>query len=383
MFVYLACCAPAALKRSEERAYFISHYFGERTLDPLEGIWTEPEQTFEIIIAKDTENRIPDAEYLGFIGSTIDPDFKSGDLHFVMRGSNREGLYNIEYFYRRDSSIAAQFNYAGGEAALLWLPEYNNNEQSEKFLFKLYPEKAETARRITSGNTTAGTGFFVTRNMVATNYHIVDGTSSINVLWKDYSFPARLVGRDEINDIALLELQFENSSTEALIAIRDIAPVSSTRDYQVEKDDRIFMFDIPLSADYYMKAKVGRGSVVNTFAINNDYRMLDIDLIVRPGNSGSPVFDRFGNVVGIITSLVKNNSITLVERPVSGERGEVSRQSYYASVAVKVKYLESLMRRLPSPAKLYNGQEEEIFTLYDLKRRNTDSIVLVQGIIDK
>ena len=140
----------------------------------------------------------------------------------------------------------------------------------------------------------AGSGFFVSADgYVATNCHVIDGASQVTVTThKGDSLEAKIVGKDATNDVALLKVEGENlpfatlGSSDELVVGDMVAAIGNplgeltstlTVGY-VSAKDRIVDTD---------------GSVIN---------MLQTDAAINSGNSGGPLFNTKGEVVGIITA---------------------------------------------------------------------------------
>ena len=348
--------------------------FGGRTPEAIEGIWQSPDTGGEIAVVRDAENRYPEAAFAGYAAG----DFSKPVL--LIAPSREQNVYTVRYYEERDSYTPALLKFSGGDAALLLLPERQDSPPEERLLFRTFPPKPERQREKSVGTAPTGTGFFVTQNVVATNYHLVEGTDGISVFWGQFQLPAAVVAADPVNDIALLEVSFAAAGAFAEIAAASIRPLPAGNDRAVSPGDSVTFFDFPLRNDYFQNARFERGKILRLSGANNDYRLFGFSGAVKPGNSGSPLFDRYGNVVGIVTSLVNNFTITKVEQPFSGTVTEVSRRGYSSGTAVKVRYLDRLMKTLPSGAELYPGGRKPLGD-YELANARFGSVVIVQGIL--
>jgi S1-C subfamily serine protease len=136
-----------------------------------------------------------------------------------------------------------------------------------------------------------GTGFFVSREgHVLTNAHVVDGCSTAEVLRPGGKpEPAVISARDVTNDLALLSINSRGST----------APHLRTG---VRTGEAIAVYGYP---HFGMLSSTGNftiGNVTASSGLNDDSRMLQISAPIQSGNSGGPLVDQSGNVVGVIVS---------------------------------------------------------------------------------
>ena len=157
--------------------------------------------------------------------------------------------------------------------------------------------------KITSGNqtgTATGSGFILTEDgYVVTNHHVIEGDGALSVGTTDGKiYPATLVGSDQTNDVALLKI--EATGLQA-------AKLGSSNALIV--GDQVVAIGNPLG-ELTSTLTVGYISAkerdVNTdgFAIN----MLQTDAAINSGNSGGPLFNMKGEVVGITTAKYSGTS---------------------------------------------------------------------------
>lgn len=138
-----------------------------------------------------------------------------------------------------------------------------------------------------------GTGFFVTGDGYAlTNHHVVDECRTISMMTDRGALPARVVRVDETNDLALL---FVENVSKAPFASFRASPGIRAGDGVV-----VAGFPLPTVLQNGLNVTVGNVSSLAGFAGNS--ALLQITAPVQPGNSGGPLFDMAGNVVGVIVS---------------------------------------------------------------------------------
>lgn len=150
-----------------------------------------------------------------------------------------------------------------------------------------------TGSQVTS-STSYGSGFILTENgYIVTNYHVVEGGTTLTVTTYDGTgYTAQLRGYDSTNDLAVLKIE-----TSGLQAVT----LGSSSDLIV--GDQVAVIGNPLG-DLTATLTVGYISAKDR-VISTDgslINMLQTDAAVNPGNSGGPIFNMNGEVVGIITA---------------------------------------------------------------------------------
>ena len=145
-----------------------------------------------------------------------------------------------------------------------------------------------------------GSGFFLTESgYVVTNYHVVEGNGDLSVItYAGKEYAATYVGGDDANDVALLKVQGN-----------DLPAVKLGDSDQLIVGDQVAAIGNPLG-ELTSTLTVGYISAkerdVNTsgFAIN----MLQTDAAINSGNSGGPLFNMKGEVVGITSAKYSGSS---------------------------------------------------------------------------
>lgn len=135
-----------------------------------------------------------------------------------------------------------------------------------------------------------GTGFIVSRQgQVLTNYHITKGCSTIRTITEGRKQPLTVIATDVANDLALLQLSARVPSAARFREGRTIRP-----------GDAVIVVGFPLRGLLASEASITTGTVSALAGIGNDTRFLQITAPVQPGNSGGPLLDHAGQIVGVI-----------------------------------------------------------------------------------
>ena len=136
----------------------------------------------------------------------------------------------------------------------------------------------------------AGSGFFVVEDgRVLTNAHVVQGCRKISVDLVDQAGVARILARDSQNDLALLATGLHPAKVAAL-----------RLSARLGEDVVVYGFALP--GILASGGNVTTGNISALAGIADDNRFLQISAPTQPGNSGGPVLDRDGNVVGIVVA---------------------------------------------------------------------------------
>ena len=142
--------------------------------------------------------------------------------------------------------------------------------------------------------TSAGSGFVLTENgYVVTNAHVVEGATSIKVsVPSGETYEAVLVGSDTLNDVALLKVEAEG-----------LAPVTVGSSSDLIVGDQVVAIGNPLG-DLTSTMTVGYVSAKDRDVTTdgNTINMIQTDAAINSGNSGGPLFNMKGEVVGITTA---------------------------------------------------------------------------------
>jgi S1-C subfamily serine protease len=139
----------------------------------------------------------------------------------------------------------------------------------------------------------SGTGFVVSANgHIVTNNHVIDGCSDLKGnLTGEAAVVLRVVSSDANNDLALL--QAPSTAT-----FKEFARI---RDRSIRSGDSVVAIGFPYHGLLTSDFTVTTGIVSSLSGMRNDSRFLQISAPVQPGNSGGPLFDTTGQIVGVVT----------------------------------------------------------------------------------
>ena len=142
-----------------------------------------------------------------------------------------------------------------------------------------------------------GTGFALTNNYVVTNYHVIENAKIITLTGINGNFSikhnASVAATDKNNDLALLKLNGNVSITNIPYSIK-----TTTSDVGEE----IFVLGYPLTATMGDEIKLTTGVISSKSGFQGDISQYQISAPIQPGNSGGPLFDSKGNIIGIVSA---------------------------------------------------------------------------------
>jgi S1-C subfamily serine protease len=145
----------------------------------------------------------------------------------------------------------------------------------------------------------SGTGFFVSTNgTVITNAHVVEDCVAIRVRTSQgATAAAKVLARDVRNDLALLDTGLVVSGVAAFRT-------------NVRLGEAVEAFGYPLTDVLSKSGNFTLGNVSAMVGIGEDSRYFQISAPVQPGNSGGPLLDQNGNLVGVVSA--KLNALKLM-----------------------------------------------------------------------
>jgi len=208
---------------------------------------------------------------------------------------NGKVVKTLEYFPLVKNNIVLMTHGVGQESYFdnLIIKEINS-ELPKEFV------KTDDIKRINDFKS-SGTGFFVTTSgYIVTNYHVVKDAREIYVdiisNGKSSTLKALIIKTDKENDLALIKIQLPNN-----INFNAIPYCINSK--SIEVGSSVFTLGYPYALSYLGKEiKFSDGKISSKSGYNNNINHYQVTVPVQPGNSGGPMFDLHGNVVGVINS---------------------------------------------------------------------------------
>ncbi|MDF2568731.1 MAG: hypothetical protein K0R55_335 [Sporomusa sp.] len=317
------------------RQQAIDTFFIDKPENPLEGIWVTDDNKYEIAIVKNDFSICQGYDYIGFTVESTDPAWDRGKIRFQLKTTAIPKLYMGLLHKKTDSYLNLTDTQSLGTAFRISsnnIIDYTNEKKEKKFLYRIYPGNDDAI----NANTRSGTGFFITNDLIVTNYHVVENAKTIEIKYnKDKKTSATVVSKDPINDLALLKVSKLESSVTPL-------PIATSRN---PKDgDTVYTVGFPMPGLLGTKAKLSEGIINSITGVQDDVRMYQISIPIQPGNSGGPLLNAKGQVVGVVTASVNPYRSLLLT-------GTFPQN---VNFAMKINYVNNLLNTLPEKTHLPN-----------------------------
>ena len=147
----------------------------------------------------------------------------------------------------------------------------------------------------------AGSGFIISEDgYIVTNYHVIDGATSIKVtLNNGETYDAKLVGGEELNDVAVLKIDGVTGLKPVVLGDSDNLMVGETVCTIGNA-----LGTLSFSQTSGAVSATGRSVSMSDGTVMN---MIQTECTINSGNSGGPLFDSYGRVVGITSAKLSNN----------------------------------------------------------------------------
>lgn len=149
----------------------------------------------------------------------------------------------------------------------------------------------------------SGTGFALNNGYVVTNYHVIENAKSISIkgIKGDFTskYNATIIATDKYNDLALLQISDNSFKGFGSIPYNVKTSVSDV-------GEDVFVLGYPLTSTMGDEIKLTTGVISSKTGFQGDVSLYQISAPIQPGNSGGPLFDNNGNLIGIVNAKHKD-----------------------------------------------------------------------------
>lgn len=290
----------------------------------------------------------------------LDNNWYSGDKKATIEETSIQNLYTGKWLmYDKITTQNATAQYKDG------LLTVNLGPYGESNFLKVYPKGkgSNSARPKISGDgetlVASGSGFLISSTgYVGTNYHVVDGADRIQVIFSNgldqIEYNAKIILSDKNNDVAILQI------TDSVAFSSIPYGLCTTTEIGAE----VFTIGFPRPNSMGENYKVTNGIISALTGIEDDISAYQITVPIQPGNSGGPLFDMKGNLLGITTSTLNENYI----------KAKVENVNY----AVKIAYLRNLYEMLPDAPQMKSCREQNKAELAAMVKKFKDYVCLIK-----
>jgi S1-C subfamily serine protease len=238
--------------------------------------------------------------------AVVDDEELSGNLYWG-------GTYTYRTVQDRDRTVNRYF--LSVHAALTALNESPNDDHSRPSL----PTPPDSGQKVSNGS-----GFIITRDgFLLTNHHVVDGAARVRVKSKDEWKEARIIGEDRENDLALLKIAGEFS------------PVSFAQEKEAQSGQTLYTVGYPNIDLQGLSPKVTKGIISSQKGFQDEPNNYQIDASIQPGNSGGPVVDEKGDIIGVVVASLSSVNLLI-------KKGRIPQNVNYA---IKKSYVLDFLKK--------------------------------------
>ena len=237
--------------------------------------------------------KIKDEYKLVFVdGNTINSPWRIGEVKANLIPTATTGFFKAIWFMldkRPNDNCYVTFLGSTMEVLL---------EGHKEIYIKMYPSASTTALSGTSQEWT-GTGFALKNGYFVTNYHVIEGANTIKVRGikgnSSISYNARVITSDKDYDLAVLKIDDNNFSGFGTVPYKVLTTTAGM-------GQSVYVLGYPLTQYLGDAIKLTNGIISSQTGYQDDYFSYQISAPVQPGNSGGPMFDEYGNIIGIVNA---------------------------------------------------------------------------------
>lgn len=199
----------------------------------------------------------------------------------------------------------------------------------------------------------SGSGFVISEEgHIVTNYHVISDCTGILIHNDAGKDPAKVVAFDAFNDLAVLQ------GSQVYASFMDLSKK------QPELLQEVYVAGFPFGDKLSSSVKVTKGIVSALTGIGNNFSQIQIDAAIQSGNSGGPILDESGNVLGVAVS--KLNAQYMLEN-----FGVIPENTNFG---VKANVLLELLRSNNIP---FTVSENEAINASDLGRKISETTISI------
>lgn len=278
---------------------------GNAYLLPIEGIW-QSSDGYNYAIEKDVDDkgcRITNQFRMIVLESSFD-GWSIGQIKGFIQFGSVDNIYSMKYYTRMAncSNTSTQQVILVQESPILL--SFNRVDGGKIALYKLYPQVS--AEEIEDGISPeeddkqwSGSGIAISDKHIVTNYHVVDGAKTLIITGlngnTNRNYEVEVVAADKFNDLAILHV---NDNTFKGFPPFKYGFSTETKDIGTE----VFVFGYPLITTMGEDIKLTNGIISAKTGFQGDVALYQISAPIQPGNSGGPLFDDDGDLIGIVNA---------------------------------------------------------------------------------
>ena len=216
-----------------------------------------------------------------------------GDTKARLRPSATNGFFKADWYMANKTVESNSYVVFDGGSMKTVI------DNDETFYLKMYPTSSASGGLSSGTEKWSGTGFALNNGYIATNYHVVENAKSIKVQGVRGSFNteynATVISTDKFNDLAIIKISDSRFNGFGTIPYRVKTSTS-------EVGEDVFVLGYPLTTTMGDEIKLTTGVISSKTGFQGDISLYQISAPIQPGNSGGPLFDGNGNLIGIVNA---------------------------------------------------------------------------------
>ncbi len=311
----------------------------------IEGLWSDEKNLYTVAITKAPANM--DFDYVGVVVTTSSPVWSPNEIKMELKTTaGSKGAFIGNFYPASKKRIGTMFRLEG-EGVLKFSIDGPQSQQISLAWIKSWPvatlkeTRSNPARPAGTTVSGSGTGFLISSDgLIATNWHVVEGATSIQVRfpWQADPVDAKVAIKDPANDLAILELPSREMDGSPCVSL----PYEMKKASLARLGGKVSTIGYPLDGLLGAGAKYTDGSISALSGLRDDVRFLQVSAPIQPGSSGSPLIDEGGSVIGVIVSTFSP--------AIQFKLSETLPQNI--NFAIRADYLLNLMEMLPRKPKI-------------------------------
>jgi V8-like Glu-specific endopeptidase len=221
-----------------------------------------------------------------------------GEVKATLAPTSKSGVFKAEWTdeaFCKNTTALVRFNGALMEVLGNDMPL--DDGCKEMTLAKMWPSQgtARDEEGESESSISGGSGFALKYGYLVTNHHVVDGATDIKV-WRsgsdgELSSKGEVVYSNEEADIAIVKTEFSEENVPYKVKTEEIRTGSD-----------IFSLGYPMTTTMGKELKMTSGVISAEKGFKDNESLYQISAAIQPGNSGGPLFDKSGTLVGIVAS---------------------------------------------------------------------------------
>ena len=339
-------------------------YFDNATyLIPIEGIW-QSNDGFKYAIEKDVEDgKRLSAQFRMIVLESSSNGWSRGQIKGFIQLGSVDGAYSMKYYTRMANGTnteTQQVILMQENSVLMCFTRIDNG--SKIALYRLYPQASDDEQQEANSSFTgdekqwSGSGIAIASKYVATNFHVVEDAKTLIVTGvngnTNKNYDIEVVATDKYNDLAILKII--DNSFNGFPSFR-YGFSTATKDLGTD----VFVLGYPLITTMGEDIKLTNGIISSKTGFQGDVSLYQISAPVQPGNSGGPLFDDNGDLIGIVNA--KHNGAENV------------------GYAIKLNYLKTLIESADLQIPLTSNNSIRTLPLKDKVKAISPMVVMIKA----